>query len=173
MDSGFQTFLIIFSVVVGLILLAVNAYILSLYLHPDDKGIWRAPYGKIIIVLGLTICQAQALLVPLDVAFKSNYPNLWTNQLNMSTLWLILYIALLVLICLLIPFAIFFYETDSEDNLLRRLLRAFGYLFITFLISAAIFFISWYFLNYVDLPYAQIEHIYEDAQYIEPEKQKD
>lgn len=97
--------------------------------------------AKIIIVLGLTICQAQALLVPLDVAFKSNYPNLWTNQLNMSTLWLILYIALLVLICLLIPFAIFFYETDSEDNLLRRLLRAFGYLFITFLISAAIFFI--------------------------------
>lgn len=76
MDSGFQIFLIIFSAVVGCVLLAVNAYILFLYLHPDDKGIKKAPYGKIIVVLGLTVCQAQALLVPLDVAFKSNYPYL-------------------------------------------------------------------------------------------------
>lgn len=72
MDSGFQVFLIIFSTVVGFILIAINGYILFLYLHPDDKPIIRAPYAKIIIILGLTLSQSQALLVPLDVAFKSN-----------------------------------------------------------------------------------------------------
>jgi hypothetical protein len=70
--TGFEIFIIIFSSVVGLILLLINIYILKLYLHPEDKGLTRAPYAKIIIILGLTICQAQALLVPLDVSFQAN-----------------------------------------------------------------------------------------------------
>lgn len=63
-----QIFLVASSAAVALILIAINTYILSLYLHPDDKGFKKSIYGKIIIIAGLTICQAQALLVPLDVA---------------------------------------------------------------------------------------------------------
>lgn len=135
---------------VGLILLAVNCYILFLYLHPDDKGIFRAPYAKIIIVLGLSICQAQALLVPLDVAFKANIN---TGVFEMGTFWMVLYGALLAFVCVFIPMAIFFYESDPEQGLHRRLLRTLGYWFITLLISVSLFFISWRFLHYMDLPF--------------------
>lgn len=165
MDSGFQIFLIIFSSVVGLILLAVNGYILVLYLHPDDKGIKRAPYGKIIIVLGLSICQAQALLVPLDVAFKANINS---EVFKMGTFWLFLYLALIVFICFFIPFAVFFYESDPEQGMLRRLLRSFGYFFLTLIISVTIFFLTWNFLSFVDLPYVELAHEYTTAEYIAP-----
>ena len=89
--------------------MAVNGYILYLYLHADDKPIKRTPYGKITIILGLTLSQSQALLVPLDVAFKANINS---QTFNMATFWLFLYAAILVFICILIPFAIFFYESD-------------------------------------------------------------
>lgn len=157
MEPGFQTFLIIFSAVVGIILLAINSYILFLYLHSDDKGIKRAPYGKIIVVLGLTLCQAQALLVPLDVAFKSNYPNLYTNDINMKTLWSTLYLSLIAIICFFIPLAIFYYESDPEHSFFRRLLRSFGYLFLTLVISVGIFMITWNFLCVVELPYTMLQ----------------
>ena len=86
----------------------------------------------------------------------------------MSTLWLILYASLIGFICLLVPGAIFFYESDPEHIILRRLLRTIGYLFLTLIITVAIFFISWNFLKFVDLPYAELEHTYEDIAYIAP-----
>ena len=63
--------LIILAVVFVLLLIAVNTYLLSHYIHQDDKDFRVAPLSKIVIVLGLTLCQAQALLVPLDVANNS------------------------------------------------------------------------------------------------------
>ena len=69
--DGFQIFLIAFSSFVGVVIIAVNIYLLALYLHPDDKGLTRYIYAKIFIIIGLTICQSQALLVPLDVALTS------------------------------------------------------------------------------------------------------
>lgn len=39
-----------------------------MYCHPDDKGWGNVVYCKILVVAGLTLCQAQALMVPLDVA---------------------------------------------------------------------------------------------------------
>lgn len=66
-----QVFLIVLIVVMGLLLLGVNIYLLRNYLHPEDKKALRAPYAKIVVILGLTFCQAQALLIPLDVANNS------------------------------------------------------------------------------------------------------
>jgi LMBR1 domain-containing protein 1 len=51
-----------------IVLFGVNIYLLALYVHPDDKGWGNALYCKILVVIGLTLCQAQALMVPLDVA---------------------------------------------------------------------------------------------------------
>lgn len=148
MDS-YQIFLIIFSGVIGLILLLLNIYILTLYLHPDDKGIQTSLYAKIIIIVGLTICQAQALLVPLDVALQAN---IRSDTFKMGIFWQFLYIALLVFICILIPFAIFFYETDPEKSMIHRILRSIGYWFLTFAISMTLLFVSWSFLKFIDLP---------------------
>lgn len=71
---------IVLIVVFIIILLAVNIYLLALYCHPDDKGWGNVVYCKILVVAGLTLCQAQALMVPLDVANESS---LITGGLNM------------------------------------------------------------------------------------------
>ena len=66
-----EALLIALAVIFIFILLAVNVYLLTLYVHTDDKGFRTALYCKILVIFGLTLCQAQALLVPLDVANDS------------------------------------------------------------------------------------------------------
>jgi LMBR1 domain-containing protein 1 len=107
---GMQAYLIVLIVVMAIILLAVNIYLLILYIHPDDKGWGTAVYCKILVILGLTLCQAQALMVPLDVA---NQSNLVEGGLDMRAFWFFLYIIILVFVTVLIPYAIFLYETDE------------------------------------------------------------
>lgn len=151
-----QIFLIASSAAVAFILIAINTYILTLYLHPDDKGFKKSIYGKIIIIAGLTICQAQALMVPLDVANyvgTNDNPLASCNGIHMGDYWIIVYLVLLGFVCVFIPFATFFYESDTDYSFFKRLLRAFLYLFVTLAISAMIIFISWNFLKYADVPY--------------------
>lgn len=40
-------------------------------MHPDDKGFCNVVYMKVLAILGLTVAQAQALMIPLDVANRS------------------------------------------------------------------------------------------------------
>ena len=137
----------------SIILLAINIYLLILYIHPDDKGWGTALYCKILVVLGLTLCQAQALMVPLDVANRSA---IVTTGMDMKSFWYLLYIIVLVFITILLPYAIFLYETDEEDSMCSRLLKALCYLIGSLVISILILFITWIFFKYVDLPYDEV-----------------
>ena len=148
-----EAYLIVLIVVLTIILLGVNFYLLALYVHPDDKGWGTALYCKILVILGLTLCQAQALMVPLDVANRSA---ILSNAINMVAFWFFMYIIVLIFVCFLIPYAIFFYETDEEDPMCSRLLKALCYTGGALVISLLILFISWIFFKFVDLPYKQI-----------------
>jgi len=97
---------IILIIVFIIILLGVNIYILAMYCHPDDKGWGNVVYCKILVVAGLTLCQAQALMVPLDVA---NQSALISEGLNMEAFWAVVYIIVLVMVTILLPYALFFY----------------------------------------------------------------
>ena len=105
-----EAYLIVLIVVLTIILLGVNVYLLALYVHSDDKGWGTAIYCKVLVILGLTLCQAQALMVPLDVANRSA---LLSNALDMTAFWFFLDIIVLIFVSLLIPYAIFLYETDE------------------------------------------------------------
>lgn len=98
--------LIALAVIFVFILLAINIYLLTLYVHTDDKGIGTALYCKVLVVLGLTLCQAQALLVPMDVA---NSSPLDLEGIDMKSFWYLVYLVVIIFICLLLPFALFFY----------------------------------------------------------------
>jgi len=104
-----QAFLIVLIVLFTFILIGVNVYILLLYVHPDDKNPTTSPLAKTIIILGLTFCQAQALMIPLDVANQTSLISLSDQYLKMGILWSILYLTLLAFICILIPYSIFYY----------------------------------------------------------------
>lgn len=101
--------LIALAIIFVIILLAINIYLLALYVHSDDKGFGTALYCKILVVFGLTLCQAQALLVPLDVANASAIDQ---NGIDMKGFWYFIYATVIIFICFLMPFALFFYETD-------------------------------------------------------------
>lgn len=133
-----------------IVLLAVNIYLMILYIHPDDKGWGTAIHSKILIILGLTLCQAQALMIPLDVANRSA---IIPDGLDMTAFWFFLYIVVLIFICVLMPYSIFLYETDEDESMCRRLVKALLYTIGALVISLLILFITWAVFKYVDLPY--------------------
>lgn len=98
--------LIILIIVFVIILAGINIYILALYCHPDDKGWGNVVYCKILVVVGLTLCQAQALMVPLDVANESAISS---DKISMFSFWTFLYITILIMISILLPYALFLY----------------------------------------------------------------
>ena len=85
--------------------------------HPDDKN--EAYLPKILVLLGFTLSQACILLLPLDVANKDGYAGCAgydtsvCGGLDMQGFWEGVYIAILVFVVFLIPFAIFYYEADD------------------------------------------------------------
>ena len=106
-----MTALLILLILVFIVILsAVNIYLVILFIHPDDKGWGNVVYTKILVVLGLTFCQAQALMVPLDVANESAL--LTDGGIDMVAFWTLLYILILIMIVVLLPYAMFLYETD-------------------------------------------------------------
>jgi LMBR1 domain-containing protein 1 len=133
-----------------IILLGINIYLLILYIHPEDKGWGTALYCKILVILGLTLCQAQALMVPLDVA---NGSAIYTNTIDMRSFWYGIYIVVLIFVTILIPYAIFLYETDELDPMPSRLLKALAYEFGAIVISVMVLFITWAVFKWVDLPF--------------------
>lgn len=141
--------LIALAIIFVIILLGINIYLLAFYVHSDDKGFGTALYCKVLVVVGLTLCQAQALMVPLDVA---NASALDSNGIDMKGFWYFIYITVLILVCLLLPFAMFFYETDEDDSFLARTGKSILYTIIANIVSILLLFITWNFFKYVEMP---------------------
>ena len=104
--------LVIITLVFVALLIAVNIYILRLYVHADDKALGTALYCKILIVIGSTLFQTPALLVSLDVSNESAYID--SSGLDIKSFWYFIYLLVVVFICFLLPFALLFYETDGD-----------------------------------------------------------
>lgn len=69
--ANVDIFLIVTTVIVFLILLVVSVYLLVHYQHVDDKN--DAYFPKFIVIIGMLLTGATALLLPLDVANNDGY----------------------------------------------------------------------------------------------------
>jgi len=76
----------------------------------DDKGWGTAWYCKILVIVGMMLVWAQALMLPLDVANNRFYPD--SGGINMQVFWAVIYMCALGMITVLLPYAMLFYETD-------------------------------------------------------------
>jgi len=115
--GDFNLALVIVAVVVSVIVLLVSVYLLVNYQHPDDAN--QAYFPKLVVVLGLTVAVLSILMLPADVANrqacrKAVYNGACSLTLPMKTLWLVVYIVDAVLVFLVIPFAMFYYEGDQD-----------------------------------------------------------
>jgi magnesium-transporting ATPase (P-type) len=141
----------------SLVMLGVSFYLLVVYVHrtcvynsADDKGWGTAIYCKILVILGMLLVWAQALMLPLDVANNHFYPN--SGGINMKIFWYVVYMTTLGMITILLPYAMLFYETDDENTMCKRLMTALCYLTIALAVVCIILFVSWAFLRWADIP---------------------
>ncbi|CAK4078465.1 unnamed protein product [Aphanomyces euteiches] len=111
-------FLVVVVVVMTFAFAAANVYILVYFQHPDDKNTAYMP--KLLVVFGLLLAEACVLLLPLDVANNSTAIGCtagWNSacgNLDMETLWLIVFMAIAVFLVVLLPYSIYFYESDDD-----------------------------------------------------------
>ncbi|KAB8101018.1 hypothetical protein EE612_031687 [Oryza sativa] len=111
--GDFNVALVIVAAVVSVLVLLVSVYLLINYQHPDDAN--QAYFPKLVVVLGITVALLSILMLPADVANRQAcrraiYSGACSLTLPMKTLWLAVYIADAVLVFLVIPFAMFYYE---------------------------------------------------------------
>lgn len=118
-------FLIVIVVVMAVALLFANVYVLVYFQHDDDKN--TAYFPKALVVFGLLFAESCVLLLPLDVANNSSAIgcaegwNTACGNLNMDLLWLIVFMAIIFVIVVLLPYSIYYYEADDgEDNVGNR-----------------------------------------------------
>ncbi|TVU12868.1 hypothetical protein EJB05_46534, partial [Eragrostis curvula] len=124
--GDFNLALVIVAVVVSVVVLLVSLYLLINYQHPDDAN--QAYFPKLVVVLGLTVAILSILMLPADVANRQACKRAVYNgachlTLPMKTLWIVVYIVDAVLVFLVIPFAMFYYEGD-QDKYRSRLLSS-------------------------------------------------
>ena len=70
----------------------------------------------------------------------------------MKVFWMIILLISLGLAIILLPYAIFLYETDSEESLAKRMLRAFFYSLVELAFVAGVLFGTWAALRKTQLP---------------------
>lgn len=115
--TGYNVFLIVVTVVAALMIGAVTIYLLAAFQHPEDR--MQAWFPKIVVSLSMFVAIILVLMFPLDVANRQacNEAILFSDcdlTLPMKGMWYGVYIASIVLVYLITPFTLFYYEADSE-----------------------------------------------------------
>lgn len=141
-------------------MLVGNVYLLVFYQHPEDRNQARAcpqscvrrPHApvrhacqayfpKLVVVLGLTLAFLSVLMLPLDVANRdacdaSYLLSSCHYTLPMTELWTYTYVVMIVWVTFVIPFTMFYYETDSEQSAGKALFEAAQYWLVTVVVFA-------------------------------------
>merc|ERR1719265_1948172 len=88
-----------------------NIYILVYFQHEEDRN--QAYFPKFVVLFGLFFAEITVLMLPFDVAV-SGYGD--GHRESMEILWQVMYMLLAVLLILVIPFALFYYEAWDPDR---------------------------------------------------------
>lgn len=117
-------FLIVGMAVLLIILLVINIYTLAYWVHPDDKN--ESVLARALIVLGLQISSMAVLMIPIDYANNGGDPHCdsvgsgtYCGGIDFTQVWESLFCIIAFVVVVLIPFAIFYYESD-DGSLLNK-----------------------------------------------------
>lgn len=107
-----------------LVLGAVNLYTIVHFQMPGDK--MDNKWTKLVIWLGFQLCSFTVMMVAADAANAEGNPMcdkgylrpensvIWCGGFDFDTIWRILYMAVFVYLCVIIPFATFYWEASEE-----------------------------------------------------------
>ena len=150
-----DAWLIIVTIVVGVVMLAVNIYLFAIYCHPDDLSSGAGWFAKIVVVLASAVVWAFVLILPLDVANSRGEG----GGFNMDLFYQIMFILYFVFLVFVLPVTLHFYETDEERSLIARLCSALLREIFTLVIVAVLALIAWGLLKTANLS----DMIYQNA----------
>mmetsp|Transcript_9110 Transcript_9110/g.13586 ORF Transcript_9110/g.13586 Transcript_9110/m.13586 type:complete len:285 (+) Transcript_9110:42-896(+) len=117
--------LIVGIVLLIILMLVINVYLLVHWQHPDDQN--ESILARLLILYGFQLSAVSVLMLPLDVANDGGNPacdsqsmltlssTLYCGGINMYYLWESMFVMIYFTVIVLIPFATFYYESDSID----------------------------------------------------------
>ena len=148
-------FLILIAVVCTIVVVAINVYILVHFQHPEDRN--QAWWPKFVVVFGLTLSVVSILLLPLDVANRaacadSIVISACNFALPMLDLWYAVYMMMFIMICVVVPWTLFFYEQDHDVSLFGKIVNSGSWVFGSFVVIALILGLCYGFIGFVDFP---------------------
>ncbi|BDA43033.1 LIMR family protein At3g08930 [Coccomyxa sp. Obi] len=157
--AGFNWFLIVVTVVVAALAVLTALYLLVHYMHPEDKN--QAWFPKVVVITGITLAIWTVLLFPLDAANrKACSPDVPVSYCTLTIptlqLWLACFIANAVLTFVAIPFAMFYYEADSDWTTGQRWMHALLWEAATVVTFGMILGICYALVGYVEYPVAPL-----------------
>lgn len=97
-----------------LVLLFVDLRFLYYFMHEDDLKYNQGILAQVVAILGSQFMWLSLALVPTD-AFNASLP----GSLNMLYMWRLTYLFVVLLLTVILPYAIFFYEADSDSRLTK------------------------------------------------------
>lgn len=139
-------FLLVTSIITSLIMIVMTVYVLIIYTHPEDLKCSKSIPSKIIILISSCVVWMFLFLLPLDIAASKKMD----VGLNLSLLYQILFLVSVILIFLLLPIAIFLYNSDEEKPLFRRIMGSIFSEFVILVLLGTVSIICWKTLKTVD-----------------------
>jgi LMBR1 domain-containing protein 1 len=118
----------------------INLQVLLAFQDPEDKKISILP--KAVFVLAMTLAECTVMLLPFDVAISTSED----LRNSMMILWQILCLLLIILLVFVIPFALYFYESDNHGmkGVMSQIFTAFQYHACTLIAVGLV--LTWLFL---------------------------
>lgn len=121
-------FLLTVTLVMAILLVVGNIYFIAKFAHPADSAFGSSTFCKAIIVrnnyfkqssqnnqvVAFICAECQVLILPLDV---SNFRN--GTNVDMKIFWYIIYMTSAFFVTIILPFALFFYESDEDKTFVR------------------------------------------------------
>eukprot|EP00158_Paraphelidium_tribonemae_P004492 Partr_v1_DN26785_c0_g1_i3_m8910 putative LIMR family len=151
--------LIVTSSIFAVLVLIASVYFLVYFQHPDDK--WVAWGPKIVVILGVTLCCLNVLVLPLDVANQGGQLDA-IGGLPMEGITLGLFVASIILAAAAVPFMMFYYEglDDSEDkgsDPIAQIIYAVKWSSISLIVFFTGCSLLWYYYGYAEFRIVELE----------------
>lgn len=142
-----EVYLIIVTVIVSILFVVVDIYLMAIYSHKEENNASKVNiFCKILIILTLLLIEFQPYFLILDVA------NSRSDDTDFMSLWLAIYLSLLINLGFLKPIATSLYQRDHDDSCIKSCV----WINIEIIISLGVFgmfiVISWVFWGDIHVP---------------------
>jgi LMBR1 domain-containing protein 1 len=130
-------------------IIIANLYFLVYFQHEDDRN--QAYFPKVIVLLGLTLAEFSVLLLPFDIAVSRSGD---THRQNMELVWQVVYMSIIFMLVVVIPFVLFYYESEDPDDkgVFKQVKQALQIEFCTIVIVLLGLLLMFFFLGIADVP---------------------